>query len=278
MTAVLQRATLSVALPTLALVAIAPAVSGGSRAFAQPGPPTLATREAAVLSFINISSNPVDEWIGTGIAESLASDLNRAGIVAARADTTSVPRATEVGLGSPEAILETGRALGATWLITGAYQRIGDRLRITARVFNAGTAAVIDAVTIDGAFSELFDIQDRVAAQVRESLAAGAGRAAVQPAPVPPARPSGPDTLEPPARAGPMTGIPRPGPGPMAGRPGRGAGGPMAGRPGRGPMAGRPGAGPGGPMAGRPGPAGRAPGPAARPAPQHRRSRPASAP
>ena len=268
MTAVLQRATLSVALPTLALVAIAPAVSGGSRAFAQPGAPTLAAREAAVLSFINISSNPVDEWIGTGIAESLASDLNRAGIAAARADTTSVPRATEVGLGSPEAILETGRALGATWLITGAYQRIGDRLRITARVFNAGTAAVIDAVTIDGAFSELFDIQDRVAAQVRESLAAGTGRAAVQPAPVPPARAPGPDTLEPPARPGPMTGIRRPGPGPMAGRPGRGPGGPMAGRPGRGPMAGRPGAGPGGPMAGRPGPGGRAPGPAARPGPE----------
>ncbi len=267
MTAVLQRTTLSLALPTLALIAIAPAVSAGSRAFAQPGPPAPATREAAVLSFINISSNPVDEWIGTGIAESLASDLNRAGIAAARADTTSVPRATEVGLGSPEAILETGRRLGATWLITGAYQRIGDRLRITARVFNAGTAAVIDAVTIDGAFSELFDIQDRVAAQVRESLAAGAGRAAAQPALAPPVRPPGPDTLEPPARPGPMTGIPRPGPGPMAGRPGRGPGGPMAGRPGRGPMAGRPGAGPGGPMAGRPGPGGRAPGPAARPAP-----------
>ena len=62
---------------------------------------------------------------------------------------------------------------------------------------------MIDAVTIDGAFSELFDIQDRVAAQVRESLAAGTGRAAVQPAPVPPARAPGPDTLEPPARAGP---------------------------------------------------------------------------
>ena len=250
MTAALQRATVLVALPTLALIAIAPAISSGSRALGQPGPPPVATREAAVLSFINISSDPADDWIGTGIAESLASDLNRAGIAAARAETASVPRATEVGLGSPEAILETGRTLGASWLVTGAYQRIADRLRITARVFDAGTAAVVDAVTVDGAFEALFEIQDRVAAQVREALAAGPRRAAVQPAPVPPPQSPGPDRAEPTRPGpGPMRGLPRPGPGPMAGRPGSGPG-PMAGRPGRrpgGPMTGRPGGGPGGP-------------------------------
>ena len=80
MTAALQRATIAVALPTLALVALAPAISSGSRAFAQPSAPAGATGEpAAVLSFINISGDSADDWIGTGIAESLASDLNRAG-------------------------------------------------------------------------------------------------------------------------------------------------------------------------------------------------------
>ena len=65
MTAALQRATLSVALPTLVLVAVEPAISNGSRALAQPSPPAAATREAAVLSFINISSDPTDDWIRT---------------------------------------------------------------------------------------------------------------------------------------------------------------------------------------------------------------------
>ena len=150
MTAALQRATIAVALPTLALVAIAPAISSGSRAFAQPSAPAGATGEpAAVLSFINISGDSADDWIGTGIAESLASDLNRAGVAAIRAETESVPRATEVGLGSPDAIIATGRTLRASWIVTGAYQRIGDRLRVTARVFDAATAAVMDAVTVD---------------------------------------------------------------------------------------------------------------------------------
>ena len=273
MTGALQRATIAIALPTLALVATAPTIAGGSRASAQPSAPTGAAGEpAAILSFINISGDSADDWIGTGIAESLASDLNRAGIAATRAETASVPRATEVGLGAPDAIIETGRTLQASWIVTGAYQRIGARLRVTARVFDAGTAAVIDAVTVDGAFSELFDIQDQVAAQVREALASGPRRAAGRPATAPqvaarlPA--PAPEQIEPPRRGpGPMAGLPGRGRGPMAGRPGRGPGGPMAGRPGRGPggpMTGRPGRGPGGPMTGRPG-GGPAPEPEARP-------------
>ena len=252
MTAVLARATRA-ALPILAIVAIAPAIDGDSRALAQPDRPAAATRQAAVLSFINISSSPADAWIGTGIAESVASDLNRAGIGAARAETASVPRATEVGLGAPEAILETGRTLGASWLVTGAYQRVGGRLRITARVFDAGTAALVDAVTVDGAFDELFDLQDEVAARVRQALATGPGRsvaASAQPAPA--SAPGGSDPLRPESDS--RTGFSGPRPGPMAGGPGRGPG-PMAGRPGRGPgpMAGGRGRGPGGPMTGRPG-------------------------
>jgi TolB-like protein len=255
MTAALQRATIAVALPTLALVAIAPAISSGSRAFAQPSAPAGATGEpAAVLSFINISGDSADDWIGTGIAESLASDLNRAGVAAIRAETESVPRATEVGLGSPDAIIATGQTLRASWIVTGAYQRIGDRLRVTARVFDAATAAVMDAVTVDGAFSELFDIQDQVAAQVRAALASGSRRAAGQPTVAQPPVPA-PESTAPPRRGpGSLAGLPGRGPGPMAGRPGGGPGGPMGRRPGPGgPMTGRPGRGPGGPMTGRPG-------------------------
>ena len=276
MIADLQRATASVALTTLALVAVVPAISNGARALAQPGGDTgAAGGPVAVLSFINISGDSADDWIGTGIAESLASDLNRAGVAAVRTETASLPRATEVGLGLPEAILETGRSLGASLLVTGAYQRSGDRLRITARVFDARTAGVVDAATVDGGFSDLFDIQDRIAAQVRDALTGGARRAAARPAAAPP--PAATDRLEPERPApGAMAGIPRPGRGAMGGRPGRGPG-PMAGRPGGpGPMAGRPGGGRG-PMTGRPGgrhPAARE----RRPVPRRRRSRPGSAP
>ena len=230
MTAAVKRATLMVALPILALFAIAPSISNGSRAFAQPRSTAAATREqAAVLPFINISGDSADDWIGTGIAESLAADLNGAGVAAARAEAASVPRSTEIGLGAPDAILEAGRTLRASRIVTGAYQRIGDRLRITARVFDAGTGTLVHAVTVDGALGDLFDVQDRVAGQIREVLAPDDRRAATTPAPAMPAA-----AAPPPAD---RLGAPRP---PRARGPsarGRPPGGPMAGGARRGPAA-----------------------------------------
>ena len=256
MIAAVQRATLPVALATLTLVAVVPAVSNDSRAVAQPGVGAGgAAGPAAILSFINISGDAADDWIGTGIAESLASELNLAGVAATRTPTASVLRATEVGLGAPDAIVETGRALGASWVVTGAYQRVADRLRVTARVFDAGTGAVVDTATVDGAFDDLFDIQDRVAAQLRDAFGPSGRRAAArQPAiPDPPVTEEG-DQI---ARR-PPGGLPgrRPGPG-MGGRFGPGGGDRQ-----------RPGF--GGPMAGRAGgrPGGTAAGPAARPVPE----------
>lgn len=134
MTAALLRAMPKVVLPLLALAAIAPALPGGPQAFGQPRP-AAAGGPAVVLPFTNISGHSADDWIGTGIAESLASDLNRAGIAARRTEAAAAPRAAEVDLGAPDAIVETGRSFGAAWLVAGAYQRAGDRLRITARVF-----------------------------------------------------------------------------------------------------------------------------------------------
>ncbi len=254
MIAALQRATRLVVLATLILFAIVPAVWNGSRAVAQPGVPAdRAAGQAAVLSFLNISGDSADDWIGTGIAESIASDLNQAGIAAMRRDTASVPRATEVGLGAPDAIIETGQALGASRVVTGAYQRVADRLRITARVFDTATGTAVGAATVDGAFDDLFEIQDRVAAQLRDAFAPDARQAAAQPAmpEAPAAEEGGQFARRPPGN---FPGR-RPGPPGMGGRFGPGGGG----RQGfGGPMAGRPGGRPGGPAAG----------PAARPEPE----------
>ena len=214
MTAAVQRATLAVALPVLTLVVIAPATSSDSRAFAQPRPPAPASELAAILPFINISGAGAGDWIGIGIAESLASDLQRAGIATSRIDTASMRRAAEVSLGAPDAIIEAGRTLRASWIVTGAYQHVGDHLRITARVFDTGTGTVVDAVTVDGAFNELFDVQDEVAEQVREALAPGPRRAAA-PRPAEPVSPAAPP---PPARDR-LTPA-RPGAGPIGRRPG----------------------------------------------------------
>ena len=47
--------------------------------------------------------------------------------------------------------------------MTGGYQRMGDRMRITARVTDTETGAVAASAKADGDVSEIFSLQDRIA-------------------------------------------------------------------------------------------------------------------
>ncbi len=108
----------------------------------------------AVVPFTNISGQPDDEWIGAGIAESI------------RADLVGEPSTVTVGQDVRQAtadLLVAGRRLDATRVVGGSYQRVGDQLRITARVVDVQTGAVISSLRIDGTISELFSLQDRIA-------------------------------------------------------------------------------------------------------------------
>ena len=63
-----------------------------------------------------------------------------------------------------------GRLLGAQWVISGGYQRLGDRMRITARVVEVATATVLHTAIVDGTVTDLFALQDRLATNLRQRL------------------------------------------------------------------------------------------------------------
>ena len=71
---------------------------------------------------------------------------------------------------------------GAVWVVGGGIQRIGPLIRVTARLINVRSGAVISAVKVDGTVDALADLQERVAdamvESVRDALASEAGRAA----------------------------------------------------------------------------------------------------
>ena len=108
-----------------------------------------------MLPFTNISGQPDDEWIGAGIAESIRTDLASA--------------ASRVTVGQDVAdvtadLLAVARRLGAAWIVGGSYQRVGDQLRIAARLVDVQTGVVVSSLRIDGSISELFSLQDRIPA------------------------------------------------------------------------------------------------------------------
>ena len=116
---------------------------------------TAATAEndtVAVTIFSNISGATEDQWVGAGIVETLTADFERlAGV----------------------SVVGGQAGAGARWVISGAYQRLDERMRITARVVEVATDAVVHTAIVDGSVAELFALQDQLSAELSRGLTAG---------------------------------------------------------------------------------------------------------
>ncbi len=84
-------------------------------------------------------------------------------------------------------------AATAEWVVRGGIQRIGDVVRVTARLIDVGSGSVVRAVKVDGTVGALAALQDQVASAIADAVqetvaeqvtAAALPHAAVAPAPV----------------------------------------------------------------------------------------------
>jgi tetratricopeptide (TPR) repeat protein len=127
-----------------------------------------------VLNFANITGNSADDWIGQGIAESLTADLTRIKSIAvvAREQIFELQRSlSELGRDVDQRqAIEMGRRLGATVAVSGGYQRLGDRIRITCEAIEIATGRQRATVKIDGRLDDLFDLQDRLVSELTANL------------------------------------------------------------------------------------------------------------
>jgi serine/threonine protein kinase/tetratricopeptide (TPR) repeat protein len=141
----------------------------------QPQEPSRREASVAVLNFANISGNAADEWIGQGIAESLTSDLARIGsvTVVARERIFELQRSlSELGNAVDDRqAIEMGRRLGASVTVSGGYQRLGERIRITAQAVEVSSGRQKASVKIDGRLDDLFELQDRLVNDLTAGLA-----------------------------------------------------------------------------------------------------------
>ena len=129
-----------------------PPRSQATPAPAAGGPGETSPAGVAVATFANVSGTAEDAWFGAGIAETLAAALQSEGLRVLRAAGGAGPRD------------------GARWTIGGGYQRLGDRLRITARLADRATGRTVRTAIVDGGVAELFALQDRLAAELLGAL------------------------------------------------------------------------------------------------------------
>ena len=181
----------------IVLTVLVACLAAAASVWAQPDvrpAPALAADRVAIVPFGNISRGQDDDWIGAGIAETLATELQRRSTfeVIDQVRVLATMRAAglpDARLGGHAGVVEIGRLLRARWVMSGGYQRLGDQLRITGRLVDAVTETVVGAATVDGRIDELFELQDRIA----EELVAAGGAVSRQVRAAPgPRRPSAP--------------------------------------------------------------------------------------
>jgi DNA-binding winged helix-turn-helix (wHTH) protein/Tfp pilus assembly protein PilF len=133
----------------------------------------------AVLDFANVSGDPDAAWLSAGIAETVSADLRTLG----RFRVIDRWRVVEASRRSGGALHDVAAALHARLTVLGSFQRIGDRVRITARVVDVTSGEALADAKVDGMFDDVFALQDQVVAQFADELGV-----ATQPAAAPRSR------------------------------------------------------------------------------------------
>jgi len=120
----------------------------------------------AVLPFNNMSGDPDQEYFADGIVEEIITALSRFHglfVIARNSSFTYKGRAIDVK--------QAGRELGVRYVLEGSVRKAGNRVRITAQLIDSSSGAHIWADRYEGAFEDIFDLQDQVTSKVVGAIA-----------------------------------------------------------------------------------------------------------
>jgi TolB-like protein len=119
----------------------------------------------AVLPFDNLSSEPNNDYIALGVADSVLHQL------ATVPELIVVARSSSFALGRPPPeAREAGRRLGVRYLVTGSVQRAGRILRVTAQLTDATNNVALWSLELDRTIDDVFALQDQIAQRVAQQL------------------------------------------------------------------------------------------------------------
>lgn len=165
-----RRLRLVGVLATIAIVLATSAYFAWPKQIRQPALPTL-----AVLPFKSVAPGDDDPSLQYGMANTLISRLQ------ALEGVVVQPFSSVRRYGSPEQKpLSAARELGVSAVLDGTIQRDGDRLRVTARLLNVEDNRQLWAENFHEDFTDIFTVQDAIAAKVADALAIRLTRQAQQ--------------------------------------------------------------------------------------------------
>jgi adenylate cyclase len=119
----------------------------------------------AVLPFQNMTGDADQEYFVDGMVEEITTAIARLPwlFVIARNSAFTYK-------GKPVDVKQVAQELGVRYVLEGSVRKAGKRVRITGQLIDATTSAHIWADRFDGAFDDVFELQDQVASSVAGAI------------------------------------------------------------------------------------------------------------
>ena len=119
----------------------------------------------AVLPFVNMSDDPGNEYFSDGLSEEILNLLVKTPGLKVIARTSSF-----AFKGKNEDLRDIGQKLGVKTMLEGSVRKSGERVRITAQLIDVSDGAHIWSDTYNRTMTDIFTIQDDVAAAIIDAL------------------------------------------------------------------------------------------------------------
>jgi len=122
-------------------------------------------KSIAVLPFVNMSSDPEQEYFSDGLTEEVITDLSQLDslFVISRSSMMTFK-------GTAKNIKEIANEVNVRYVLEGSVRRAGNNLRITAQLIDAQKDIYLWAEKYNGSVDDIFDIQENVSKSIVESL------------------------------------------------------------------------------------------------------------
>jgi TolB-like protein/DNA-binding winged helix-turn-helix (wHTH) protein/Tfp pilus assembly protein PilF len=147
-----------------------------ARPFREPVSSETRSHTVAVMPFENLSAQAADAYLAQGLPEMIIDRLSQViGLsVIARSSSFALPtKAVDSH--------EVGQRLNSGYLINGSVQREADRIRVAVQLVETASGTLVWSAHFDRDWRDIFNIEDEIAEQAAQALAARLGNLDTRP-------------------------------------------------------------------------------------------------
>lgn len=136
-----------------------------SRPDTQPFDNSGIKKSIAVLPFKSLNSDTANDYLGTGMADTLIAKLSNIHQISVRPTSTVIKYA-----GRTQDAHAIGRELGVDSVLEGTVQTAGDRVRVTVQMINVRDRNPLWARSFDEKMTDIFTLQDVISEKVAQTM------------------------------------------------------------------------------------------------------------